>query len=48
MEKKLRESQICLKIIHRAKLYKSNDKIGRAINDSNELISIFVKTVETA
>jgi len=46
--KELRESFICLKIIHRAKLYRIEDKIVIALKESNELISIFVKSVETA
>jgi len=46
--KELRETNICLRIIHRAKLYKLADKINSAIIESNELISIFVKSVETA
>jgi len=46
--KELRESHICLKIINRTKLYKKEDKIIFAINECNELISIFVKSVETA
>jgi len=46
--KELRESNICLKIIYRAKLYKAEDKIIFALSESNELISIFVKSVETA
>ncbi|MDO9255587.1 MAG: four helix bundle protein [Bacteroidales bacterium] len=46
--KELRESFICLKIIHRSKLYKTEEKILFALKESNELISIFVKSVETA
>ena len=46
--KELRESNICLKIIYRTKLYQTEDKIIQALNESNELISIFVKSVETA
>jgi four helix bundle protein len=46
--KELRESNISLKIIQRAKLYMTEDKINNALNESNELISIFVKSVETA
>jgi four helix bundle protein len=46
--KELRESNICLKIIHRTKLYKAEDKIIFALKESNELIAIFVKSVETA
>ena len=46
--KELRETLICLKIIHRAKLFKSNEIIEIGIKESNELISIFVKSAETA
>jgi four helix bundle protein len=46
--KELRESIICLKIIYRTKLFKEEEKVILAINESNELISIFVKSVETA
>jgi four helix bundle protein len=45
--KELRESYVCLKIIYRSKLYKSEEKIKLAMNENNELISIFVKSVET-
>ena len=46
--KELRETFICLKIIHRVKLYKSENKILEALSENNELISIFVKSIETA
>ena len=46
--KELRESMVCLKIIHRTKLYKSEGKIQVALKENDELISIFVKSVETA
>ena len=46
--KELRETFVCLKIIYRTKLYKSEGKIKTALNESDELISIFVKSVETA
>lgn len=46
--KELRETFVCLKIIKRAKLFKSQEKIDKALIENNELISIFVKTVETA
>jgi len=46
--KELRESFVALKIIHLAKLYKSEEKIIRAKKENDELISIFVKSVETA
>ncbi len=46
--KELRESFINLKIIHRSKLYKVEDKIVKAKKENNELIAIFVKSIETA
>lgn len=46
--KELRETFICLKIIHQCKLYKAENKIIKAKNENNELISIFVKSIETA
>jgi four helix bundle protein len=46
--KELRESLICMKIIQRAKLYNEEHKIIIALKECNELISIFVKSVETA
>jgi four helix bundle protein len=46
--KELRETLICLKIIYRTKLCKSENKIQSAIKENDELISIFVKSVETA
>ena len=46
--KELRETFVCLKIIRRAKLYKMQEKVDKALIENNELISIFVKSVETA
>ncbi len=46
--KELRETFVALKIIHKAKLYKNEDKIIKAKTENNELISIFVKSIETA
>jgi four helix bundle protein len=46
--KELRESLINLKIIHYAKLYKEESKIIFAKTETNELISIFVRSAETA
>jgi four helix bundle protein len=46
--KELRETIVCLKIINRTNLFKSKESIQQAINESNELISIFVKSIETA
>ena len=38
--KELRETFVCLKIIKRAKLYKTKEKIDKALIENNELISI--------
>ncbi len=46
--KELRETFICLKIIYRTKLYKTENKLQEALKENNELISIFVKSAETA
>jgi len=46
--KELRETFICLKIIQRTKLYKTEARIEIAKKENNELISIFVKSIETA
>jgi four helix bundle protein len=46
--KELRETYVCLKIIHRSRLKVPRDKIVKIIKENDELISIFVKSVETA
>ena len=46
--KELRETHVCLRIIDRAKLHKSQEKLEKAKKECNELISIFVKSLETA
>jgi four helix bundle protein len=46
--KELRESYVCLKIIYRSKLCKSEELMKLAMNENNELISVFVKSAETA
>jgi len=46
--KELRETFICLKIIERSKIYKTLSVIQEAKKENNELISIFVKSIETA
>ena len=46
--KELRETLVCLKVIHLSSSYNSEQQILDAINESNELISIFVKSNETA
>jgi four helix bundle protein len=46
--KELRETLVCLKIIERTKSLKSVEMMHSAIKENNELISIFVRSVETA
>ena len=46
--KELRETFICLKILIRTKLFKNKEKITLVYSECNELISIFVKSLETA
>ena len=46
--KELRETYVSLRIIHRSKLYKNEYKIIKAKKENDELISIFVKSIETA
>jgi four helix bundle protein len=46
--KELRETHNCLRILHRAKIYRNEKEIIELINESNELISIFVKSIVTA
>ena len=36
--KELRETFVCLKIIHRSKLYKTEERIIKAKKENNELI----------
>ncbi|MDP7028062.1 MAG: four helix bundle protein [Candidatus Marinimicrobia bacterium] len=46
--KELRESHINLNIIEKTDNNISKEKVNSALNECNELISIFVKSVETA
>jgi len=46
--KELRESLVALKIIKKVSLTKKIDIVDRGISECNELISIFVKSIETA
>ena len=46
--KELRETFICLKILTRTKLYRNEEKIILVYSECNELISIFVRSLETA
>jgi four helix bundle protein len=45
--KELRETLVCLKVIHLAKLFKTEEKILLALNECDQLISIFVRSVKT-
>ena len=46
--KELRESYNCLRILHRAKIYKKEKEVQELISECNELISIFVTSINTA
>jgi four helix bundle protein len=46
--KELRESFVALKIIRKAKLHIDESKIRHLLKECDELISIFVKSVQTA
>src|SRR5690606_12594846 len=47
--KELRESHNCLKIIKKANLFNGNEEnILRAIDENNQLISIFVASIKTS
>ena len=39
---------VALKIITKLNLNKDENKLKKALNENNELISIFVKSIETA
>ena len=46
--KELRESHNCLRIFYKAKIYKAELSLKELISECNELISIFVKSINTA
>lgn len=46
--KELRETLVSLKIIRKVPLTKKMDLVEEALTECNELISIFVKSIETA
>ncbi|MBT3932690.1 MAG: four helix bundle protein [Bacteroidetes bacterium] len=46
--KELRETYNCLRILFKANLFKNEVQIKSLIQEANELISIFVKSIETA
>mgnify|MGYP003576567887 CR=1 FL=1 len=45
--KEIRESRVNLKIIKRKPVV-INDKVDKAFNEANELMAIFLKSIETA
>lgn len=45
--KELRETKVCLKIIHRKK-YLTDDEILPVLKENDELLAIFAKSVKTA
>jgi hypothetical protein len=46
--KELRETLVCLKILYRTKLFKSEDKMKAVLKETDELVAIFVTSVKTA
>ncbi len=46
--KELRESHNCLRIMERANIYNREQEVKELIVECNELISIFVKSIQTA
>ncbi|HYG02529.1 MAG TPA: four helix bundle protein [Chryseosolibacter sp.] len=46
--KELRETLVCLRIAQRAVLYDRIEELEKVIKENNELISIFVKSAQTA
>ena len=46
--KELRETQVCLKIIKKVNWIKDTVYLDQALSESNQLISILMKSIETA
>jgi four helix bundle protein len=46
--KELRETQVCLKIIYKAKLFKSEEELKVILKEASELVAIFAKSAKTA
>jgi four helix bundle protein len=46
--KELRETYVALRIIKRIRLCSNEDLLSKTIQETNELISIFVRTIQTA
>ncbi len=46
--KELKESKVCLKLILKKSIVNSSSELENTINESKELIAIFIKSIETA
>ncbi len=46
--KELRETLVCLKIIYKAKIFTSEEKIKALLKETDELVAIFVTSTQTA
>lgn len=46
--KELKETRVALKILKLSEMYPNKEKLEYAINESNELIAIFITSVNTA
>lgn len=46
--KELRETHVALRLIHRANLYRSEPEVLVAIDECDQLISIFVRSIQTS
>lgn len=46
--KELRESHNCLRILHKARIFKTEQEVLDLICECNELVAIFVKSIATA
>jgi four helix bundle protein len=46
--KELRENLICLKIIQRSGFIRQTETLASAVKENNELIAIFVKSIQTS
>jgi four helix bundle protein len=46
--KELRESRVCMKVIKKRKYLRDEPKIVAALDETEQLIAIFVKSIQTA
>ena len=46
--KELKESKVCLKLLFKKSICDSSSELKNTINESKELIAIFIKSIETA